>query len=184
MFFPREVSLSRCANEGENLDQCGNQITFCDQASLCFSLEKDGGQLCFEGYDEGKDLRVLCPNTRVSLLLVLLSLRTGTKVRSRIQKWKQTIHIALGKKNPTCKQKLVFCNVISTVCFLSLFPSVCKHQQVKKNAIHAVVYLPYPFHSCWPPFPTNTATPPCCHVLPHSVLLTVPTGDEQLLHIR
>ena len=127
---------------------------------------------------------MLWPNNHVSFLLVPLSLRTGTKVRSRIQKWKQTIHIAQGKKNPTCKQKPVFCNVISTVCFLSLFPSVCKYQQVKKNATHAVVYLPYPFQSCWPPFPTNAPTPPSCHFLPHSVLLTFQTGDEQLLHIR
>ena len=51
---------------------------------------------------------VLCTNTRVCLLLAPLSLRTGTKLRSRIQKWKKTIHIALGKKNLTCKQKLLF----------------------------------------------------------------------------
>ena len=51
---------------------------------------------------------VLCTNTRVCLLLASLSLRTGTKLRSRNQKGKKTIHIALGKKNPTCKQKLVF----------------------------------------------------------------------------
>ena len=149
-----------------------------------FPWRKMAADMCFEGYDEGEHLIGLWPNTRFWVLLLPLFLKTGTKVRLHIQKWKQTIHITLEKKNPTCKQKLVFCNVISTVCFLSLFPSVCKHQQVKKNATHTVVYLPHPFHSCWPSFPTNAATPPCCHFLPHSVLLTFQTGDEQLLHIR
>ena len=64
--------------------------------------------MCFEGYDEGEDLIGLCPNIRLWVLLLPLFLRTGTKVKLHIQKWKQTIHITLEKKNPTCKQKMCF----------------------------------------------------------------------------
>ena len=38
--------------------------------------------------DMMKELIVLSPNTRVCVLLVPLSFRTGTKVRLPIQKWK------------------------------------------------------------------------------------------------
>ena len=172
--MPREVNFSRCANEGENLAQWDNKIPFCDQASLCFSLEKDGGRLCFEGYDEGEDLIVLCSNTRVCVLLVPLSL-TGIKVRLPIQKWKQTMHIALEKKNPTCKQKCVFRSAISIICFLFLQAHVNNNTS---TGMLLMQYLPHPFHSCRPHYPTNAATPPSCPLLPHSVLLTFHAGDE------
>ena len=51
--------------------------------------------MCFEGYDEGEDLIGLWPNTRFWVLLLPLFLKTGTKVRLHIQKWKQTIYITL-----------------------------------------------------------------------------------------
>ena len=105
MFFASRSKFSRCETK--------LRIWFSEiirsrsliKHHFVFPWRKISGRLCFEGYDEGIDLLVLCPNTRFCVLLLPRFLRTRTKVRLLIQKWKQTIHIALGKKNPTCKQK-------------------------------------------------------------------------------